>query len=1182
MAKDVITRFKLETTGFDSKIKEAAKELSAYSKTATQAKEGFNQFTKANVDAAKALGTMATSTTNVKDRAKELVGAYNEAAKAYEALSDEHKQSDWAKALAGSLTQLQQRIKETKAEMQGLGDSMKGADDGSLLSKLGGKMDGALAVFGGNLMTKAAGMGVGLVTEMTDAVKQGIELAKAGEGVRIAFERLGRGDILQGLREATHGTVTDLELMKAAVKFNDFKLPVEELGTMLAFAQQKAKDTGQSVDYMVDSIVTGLGRKSLMILDNLGLSATEIRERMKETGDMTKAVGAIIREQMASAGEYVETAADRAAQANVSLQNKMEELGRKVAPLEESFNNLWTSMKVGILDVIGGPLTDLLNKLTQAGRMANQYSLMGGNTKVGRMTSNLSNASEDSRQSIYQLQKSQFWKYINPREQQIKDIRAWQSGERNESLQKRINVITQKYGSLDTTKIQAEVDAAKKMLADYEQSAKSILQPVNAGINTDKAEQNVASLRRQLKELEKQRKDAVKSGDQEQVENLTKQISQVKTNLGYLDPKATKTGSSSKTVQTEIQENQTKINTLTQEYVKLGDDSTEAARKRQEEIRKEIELLQQRNGLLGKRAEQAQGRLLSNDDIKRKAEIDMQVNTKQIEDLRRQIAEIEQSTATVNVDATHSPDFLGFSRGAAKPREAGGIGSSQKSVTITATDEAMPKLREIEGITIDDKTMTVTAETADALRALQGIEGVTIDPKTVTITATDKALPKLREIEGITIDDKTMTVTAETSDALRAVQGIEGITIDDKTMTVTAETADALRALQGIEGVTIDPKTIEVNANTSEAQQKIDDLKAKIAELEDKNINIKAFVDNIDKPLGEGLNNTPGTLLKAPETDIPRGGLQLDDKAMRAMQKNIDKQMKDVGKIGDEWSGVASAIGAVGNAMAGIEDPAAKVLGIVAQAIATVALTFSKSLAGTVTPWDWIAAASAGTATMISTISAIHSATGFANGGIVPGFANGGVIDSGHSPSFLSFSKAAPAFATGGVVPQTFTSMPKFATGGIIQKFNDGGTVEAGHAPDFLSFSKAMPKFATGGIIQKFNEGGTVEAGHAPDFLSFSKAMPRRFASGGTVPHAANGYFIGGSHFSGDVTPIMANAGELVLNKAQQGVIANQLQGGNNNNVENRQPYVNGESIYLGLNNYLKRTGRGEIVVSKR
>ena len=72
------------------------------------------------------------------------------------------------------------------------------------------------------------------------------------------------------------------------------------------------------------------------------------------------------------------------------------------------------------------------------------------------------------------------------------------------------------------------------------------------------------------------------------------------------DPKKPK----AKAEQTELQQNQKKINDLTQEYVKLGDESTEAARKRQEEIQKEIKLLEQRNGLLGLRAEQAQGRLL--------------------------------------------------------------------------------------------------------------------------------------------------------------------------------------------------------------------------------------------------------------------------------------------------------------------------------------------------------------------------------------------------------------------------------------------------------------------------------------------------------------------------------------------------------------------------------------------
>lgn len=87
------------------------------------------------------------------------------------------------------------------------------------------------------------------------------------------------------------------------------------------------------------------------------------------------------------------------------------------------------------------------------------------------------------------------------------------------------------------------------------------------------------------------------------------------------------------------------------------------------------------------------------------------------------------------------------------------------------------------------------------------------------------------------------------------------------------------------------------------------------------------------------------------------------------------------------WTSAANAIGSVGSALASIDDPAAKVAGLIAQAIATIAQTFAASLNGTFTPWDWIAGATAGTATMISTISAIKSATAgnYANGGIIPG-----------------------------------------------------------------------------------------------------------------------------------------------------------------------------------------------------
>lgn len=86
------------------------------------------------------------------------------------------------------------------------------------------------------------------------------------------------------------------------------------------------------------------------------------------------------------------------------------------------------------------------------------------------------------------------------------------------------------------------------------------------------------------------------------------------------------------------------------------------------------------------------------------------------------------------------------------------------------------------------------------------------------------------------------------------------------------------------------------------------------------------------------------------------------------------------------------------------------------------------------------------------------------------------------------------------------------------------------------------------------------------------------FARGGIVPHAANGYYVPGTHMSGDVTPIMANAGELVLNKAAQGNLASILsgQGGALQNLH-LTASVHGEQIVLAVNNTMKRKNKGEL-----
>lgn len=200
----------------------------------------------------------------------------------------------------------------------------------------------------------------------SEAVSRGMEMSREAEGVKAAFDRLNQPGLLDNLREATHGTVNDLELMKQAVKFDNFNLSLEQMGTFLAFAQQQAKDTGQDVNYLVDSIVTGLGRKSLPILDNLGLSAEEIRNRMKETGDMTTAVADIIQERMEAAGGYVETAADRAAQGQARLDNAMKELGDTMNSLTGAGASLWTELKIGAVDLANNairPLIQMFNSL---------------------------------------------------------------------------------------------------------------------------------------------------------------------------------------------------------------------------------------------------------------------------------------------------------------------------------------------------------------------------------------------------------------------------------------------------------------------------------------------------------------------------------------------------------------------------------------------------------------------------------------------------------------------------------------------------------------------------------------------------------------------------------------------------------------------------------------------------
>lgn len=244
---------------------------------------------------------------------------------------------------------LEQKLQEVSSRMAELKQNAKSF--GELAAS-----DQANGMLYGNMMTKAAELFGSYAQGFKDSVKElidgGLEMAETADGVTKAFKDMDQPDLLENLRKATKNTVNDVQLMTAAVQAKDFRIPLEDLGKYLQFAQLKAQQTGQSVDYMTNSIVTGLGRKSPLILDNLGISAAEISEKTKETGDFMKAVAEIVDTQLAAAGETYISAADRAAQKTVELQNAQKALGDEILPLKEQWDDAYADMQLNTISLI--------------------------------------------------------------------------------------------------------------------------------------------------------------------------------------------------------------------------------------------------------------------------------------------------------------------------------------------------------------------------------------------------------------------------------------------------------------------------------------------------------------------------------------------------------------------------------------------------------------------------------------------------------------------------------------------------------------------------------------------------------------------------------------------------------------------------------------------------------------
>lgn len=182
--------------------------------------------------------------------------------------------------------------------------------------------------------------------------------------------------------------------------------------------------------------------------------------------------------------------------------------------------------------------------------------------------------------------------------------------------------------------------------------------------------------------------------------------------------------------------------------------------------------------------------------------------------------------------------------------------------------------------------------------------------------------------------------------------------------------------------------------------------------------------------------------------------------------------------------------------------------------------------------------------------------------------------------SSINSGLAAMGINLGSGIGQAISAMQ-----GVMQVIN--GVTSVIQMVNSLTSSTEIPAQANNTFALYQNTGALWALEMALQMNSATSMIPF-MANGGVVGRAASGLLVG-THMSGDNLrmPVVGggmigiNDGELILNKAQQGVIADAL---NNNGGEigGGTPYVTGEMIFLGMNNYTKANGYGEVVTSRR
>ena len=189
---------------------------------------------------------------------------------------------------------------------------------------------------------KAALLPLAALFGVTQLISYGKELNELGnriKGIDFAFNRLGvnGADALDRIKKSTRGLISNLDIKKSLVEFDNFNISLEQTDTLFEFLAVRATQTGESIDSLKSSLVEGLSKESKLRIDNLGISTEQLNKELEKTPDFVQAVANIAKTEVAKAGSILDEAASSQQKWSVSIDDTNEMLARLTKPAFDLF-----------------------------------------------------------------------------------------------------------------------------------------------------------------------------------------------------------------------------------------------------------------------------------------------------------------------------------------------------------------------------------------------------------------------------------------------------------------------------------------------------------------------------------------------------------------------------------------------------------------------------------------------------------------------------------------------------------------------------------------------------------------------------------------------------------------------------------------------------------------------------